>query len=122
MPQYELGSAQYLVVIRAFRKVWYTSPVSAYCDDSLLAAANLYQEAADRFSSDQYRQRALETFGFLIKEYPHSKHKTEAQAALEELAQPIGAKPLKTSTASLDPAPSQAPQSSGRKNPSTAAG
>ena len=115
VPHYELGPEQFLVVIRAFRKVWYTSPASGYCDDSLLAAANLYQEAADRFSSDQYRQRALQTFGFLIREYPHSKHKTEAQAALEELAQPIGAKPLETSTASLDPAPSQAPQSSGRK-------
>ena len=115
VPRYELGPEQFLVVIRAFRKVWYTSPASGYCDDSLLAAANLYQEAADRFSSDQYRQRALQTFGFLIREYPHSKHKTEAQAALEELAQPIGAKPLETSTASLDPAPSQAPQSSGRK-------
>ena len=115
VPHYELGPEQFLVVIRAFRKVWYTSPASGYCDDSLLAAANLYQEAADRFSSDQYRQRALQTFGFLVREYPYSKHKTEAQAALEELAQPIGAKPLETSTASLDPAPSQAPQSSGRK-------
>ena len=115
VPHYELGPEQFLVVIRAFRKVWYTSPASGYCDDSLLAAANLYHEAADRFSSDQYRQRALKTFGFLVREYPHSKHKTEAQAALEELAQPIGAKPLETSTASLDPAPSQAPQSSGRK-------
>ena len=115
VPHYELGPEQYLVVIRAFRKVWYASPASGYCDDSLLAAANLYQEAADRFSSDQYRQRALKTFGFLIREYPHSKHKTEAQAALEELAPPIGAKPLETSTASLDPAPSQASQSSGRK-------
>ena len=115
VPHYELGPEQFLVVIRAFRKVWYTSPASGYCDDSLLAAANLYQEAADRFSSDQYRQRALKTFGFLIREYPHSKHQTEAQVALEELAQPIGAKPLETSTASLDPTPSQAPQSSGRK-------
>ncbi len=114
VPQYELGPEQYLVVIRAFRKVWYTSPASGYCDDSLLAAANLYHEAAGRFSSDQYRQRALKTFGFLVREYPHSKHKKEAQVAIEELAQPIVRSP-ESSTASLDTAPSKAPHRSGRK-------
>ena len=114
VPQYELGPEQYLVVIRAFRKVWYTSPASGYCDDSLLAAANLYHEAAGRFSSDQYRQRALKTFGFLVREYPHSKHKKEAQVAIEELAQPIVRSP-ESSTASLDTAPSKASQPPGRK-------
>ena len=109
VPGYELGPEQYLVVIRAFRKVWYTSPASGYCDDSLLAAANLYNEAADRFSSDQYRQRALKTFGFLVREYPHSKHKKKAQVAIKGLAQPEGTKPVETSTASLDQAPSQTP-------------
>ena len=118
VPQYELGPEQYLLVIRAFRKVWYTSPASGYCDDSLLAAAHLYQEAADRFSSDRYRRRARETFGFLIREYPHSKHKKESQAAIEELAQPIGAEPPATATASHDPAPSQALPPSARKTQS----
>ena len=114
VPAYELGPEQYLVVIRAFRKVWYTSPASGYCDDSLLAAANLYYEAAGRFSSDQYRQRALKTFGFLVREYPHSKHKEEAQVAIEELAQPIVRSP-ESSTASLDTAPSKASRPPGRK-------
>ena len=114
VPPYELGPEQYLVVIRAFRKVWYTSPASGYCDDSLLAAANLYHQAADRFRSDQYRQRALKTFGFLVREYPHSKYQKDAQAAIEELAQPI-ARPPASSTASLDPAPSKASQPPGRK-------
>ena len=118
VPQYELGHEQYLLVIRAFRKVWFTSPGSGYCDDSLLAAAHLYQEAADRFSSDRYRRQARETFGFLIKEYPHSKHKKESQAAMEALAQPIGAEPPAALTASLDPAPSPALPPSARKSQS----
>ncbi len=120
VPPYELGPEQYLLVIRAFRKVWYTSPVSGYCDDSLLAVANLYQEAADRFKSDQYQRQAVETFGFLIREYPHSKLKTEARVAVEKLTGPQGAKSPETSTASLDAPQTAQPPGRGTRSPQPA--
>ena len=91
VPEAELGARQYLLVAKAFRKVYLTSPASGFCDDSLLAEAEMYRKAAERFESERRRADALKTYRFLAREYPHSKLKAEARqaiAAMEGRADP----------------------------------
>lgn len=80
IPRPELGQRQYEIVIAAFRKVPATDPASGYCDDALLAVAELYTEMAERYASGRYRSEAVRTYQFLAREYPHSKHRAEASA------------------------------------------
>ena len=85
VPEPELGAQQYLLVAKAFRKVYLTSPASGYCDDSLLVEAEMYRKAAARFESEKRRADALKTYRFLAREYPHSKLKPQALAAIAEI-------------------------------------
>ena len=85
VPEPELGAAQYLLVAKAFRKVYLVSPASGYCDDSLLVEAEMYRKAADRFQSEKRRADALKTYRFLAREYPHSKLKLQALHAIAEM-------------------------------------
>ena len=85
VPAPELGAAQYLLVAKAFRKVYLTSPASSYCDDSLIVEAEMYRKAADRFQSEKRRAAALKTYRFLAREYPHSKLKPQALQAIAEM-------------------------------------
>jgi len=84
-PEASLEVADLASVANRFRKVYYTSPVSGYCDDALLHEANLYREISERFGSAKYRSRAIRTYQFLIREYPHSKLKKAAREAVAEI-------------------------------------
>lgn len=85
VPRLELGKKQYGLVIEAFRGVQRSSPASGYCDDALLSIADLYAEMNDRFGDDGYRDKAIDGYRFLIREYPHSKLLDEAKKALARL-------------------------------------
>ena len=74
-----------MLVAKAFRKVYLTSPASGYCDDSLLVEAEMYRKAAARFESERRRADALKTYRFLAREYPHSKLKPQALRAISEI-------------------------------------
>lgn len=65
--------SDYQHLIAAYRRVYATSPVSAYADDALLAVAELYEEMGNNFKQPNYYRKAIETYQFLIKEYPFSK-------------------------------------------------
>ncbi len=86
VPEPELGIKQYLLVAKAFRRVYRTSPISSYCDESLLHEANIYRKIAARFGSEKRRRDAIKTYNFLIREYPHSKLKPEALDAIAEIS------------------------------------
>ena len=105
VPAPELGLRQYQLVVDSLRKVHLTDPSSGYCDDSLLHLAEVYHKMAERFGEDQYRDRAIETYAFLAKEYPHSKHSQAARAMAAEL----GAGPGSPATLASQP-PDRAPQ------------
>ena len=85
VPEPELGAEQYLLVAKAFRKVYLVSPASGYCDDSLLVEAEMYRKAAARFESERRRADALKTYRFLAREYPHSKLRPQALQAIAEI-------------------------------------
>lgn len=85
VPRLELGIQQYKLVISAFEAVPRTDPGSGYCDDALMAIGELYEAMADRFGRDEYRRKAVETYAFAAREYPHSKHRANAIARAERL-------------------------------------
>ena len=85
VPRLELGVKQYELVISAFKGVQRADPASGYCDDALMAIAELYQEMATRFGQVAYRLKAIETYQYAAREYPHSKHRTKALAIAKSL-------------------------------------
>jgi len=85
VPVLELGKAQYVLVAKAFRKVYLGSPGGAFGGDSLLSEAQLYLEAAKRFGPKPYLSQAADACGLLVREYPGSEHQERASRALAEL-------------------------------------
>ena len=85
VPRLELGIQQYKLVVFAFDAVPRTDPSSGYCDDALMAMGELYEAMAERFGRDEYRQKAVETYAFAVREYPHSKHQSTLLARAERL-------------------------------------
>ena len=85
VPVLELGKEQYVLVAKAFRKVYLGSPGGAFGGDSLLSEAQLYLEAAKRFGPEPYLSQAADACGLLVREYPGSEHKERAGRALAEL-------------------------------------
>ena len=86
VPKLELGVRQYELVISKFETVHRTSPASGYADDALLALGELYEAMYDRFREERYRQKAIVTYEFAAREYPHSKHRPKALAAAAKLS------------------------------------
>ncbi len=64
--------AEYKSVVASYKKVYVISPHAADVQDSLLAVGELYTEMGDRFGRAYY-QAAVESYQFLLREYPRSK-------------------------------------------------
>jgi len=64
--------AEYRNVIASYKKVYWITPHAADVQDSLLAIGELYTEMGDRFGRVYY-QSAVESYQFLLREYPKSK-------------------------------------------------
>lgn len=86
VPKQELGVRQYELVISKFETVHRTSPASGYADDALLALGEIYEAMYGRFQEERYRQKAVATYEFAAREYPHSKHRRTALASAARLS------------------------------------
>ncbi len=64
--------AEYRNAIASYKKVYWITPHAADVQDSLLAIGELYTEMGDRFGRVYY-QLAVESYQFLLREYPKSK-------------------------------------------------
>jgi len=64
--------ADYKQVVMSYRRVPMITPRAAEVPDSLLAVAELYTEMGDRFGRSYY-QSAVDSYQFLVREYPASK-------------------------------------------------
>ena len=76
--------AEYKKVVAGYQRVYLITPHAAEVPDSLEAVAELNTEMGDRFGRSYY-QAAADTYSFLIKEYPNSKHAQEATLRLAKL-------------------------------------
>src|SRR3989304_2794202 len=86
----------YADLMEAYRRVYFTAPTYGNDTICLMSIAQLAEEAAPRFDRPAYFQKAIDTYEFLLKEYPHSQFRFEALLAIariydENLSQPVKA-------------------------------
>jgi N-acetylmuramoyl-L-alanine amidase len=78
--------AEYKSVVASYKKVYLISPHAADVQGSLLAAGELYTEMGDRFGRTYY-QSAVESYQFLLREYPRSKFSQDVLLRTAKLQQ-----------------------------------
>jgi len=78
--------ADYKQVVNAYRRVYLITPHASEVPDSLLAVAELYTEMGERFGRS-YFQSAVDTYQFLIREYPTSRYAQDAYLRSAKLQQ-----------------------------------
>jgi N-acetylmuramoyl-L-alanine amidase len=76
--------ADYKQVVTSYRRVALITPRASEVPDSLLAAAELYTEMGDRFGRSYY-QSAVDSYEFLVREYPSHKYCQEALLRIAKL-------------------------------------
>ena len=69
--------ADYKQVVNTYRRVYLITPHATEVPDALLAVAELYTQMGDRFGRS-YFQSAVDTYQFLMREYPKSKYCQDA--------------------------------------------
>jgi N-acetylmuramoyl-L-alanine amidase len=67
----------YKLVVGSYRRVYLITPHASEVPDSLVAVAELYTEMGDRFGRPYY-QSAVDSYQFLIREYPTSRFAPDA--------------------------------------------
>jgi len=77
-PAGERTRREYQRVIDAYRRVYYTSPVSKKADASVVAVAELLAEMGRALNNPKISQEAIAQYEFLRREYPGSRHRVEA--------------------------------------------
>ena len=69
--------ADYKHVVDSYRRVYLITPHASEVPDALLAVAELFTEMGDRFGRS-YFQSAVDTYQFLMREYPKSRYCQDA--------------------------------------------
>ena len=87
--------ADYKQVITSFHRVYLITPTAEEVTPALIAEAELYEEMGRAFDS-KYFQTAVETYNFLLKQYPGSRYRGEAIFSIgmlqkDELSEPEAA-------------------------------
>jgi N-acetylmuramoyl-L-alanine amidase len=75
----------YQRVIDSFRRVYFGAPSSPKADPSAVAVAELLTEMGQRFDDERILHSAVEQYRFLRREYPGSKHRSDALFAIGEI-------------------------------------
>jgi N-acetylmuramoyl-L-alanine amidase len=94
-PQRDRKIADYKQVITSFHRVYLITPNAEEVTPALIAEAELYQEMGRAFDA-KYFQSAIETYNFLLKQYPGSRYRGEALFSIgklqkDELSEPEAA-------------------------------
>lgn len=87
--------AEYKQVVSSYRRVYLITPHAVEVPDALFAVGELNTEMGDRFGRSYY-QTAVDSYMFLIREYPTSKHLQDAMLNVanlqkDQLGDPIAA-------------------------------
>ncbi|HKN62533.1 MAG TPA: AMIN domain-containing protein, partial [Candidatus Acidoferrales bacterium] len=76
--------ADYKQTIAAYHKVYVISAQTDEVTPSLIAEAELYREMGRQFDA-KYFQTAIDTYNFLLKQYPGSRYRGEALFAIAQI-------------------------------------
>ncbi|MGA7922022.1 MAG: N-acetylmuramoyl-L-alanine amidase [Candidatus Acidiferrales bacterium] len=83
-PQKDRTLADYRNAIAAYHRVYLITPQAEEVTPSLIAEAELYSEMGRLFDA-KYYQSAIETYDFLIKEYPGSHYRGQALFSIGQI-------------------------------------
>jgi N-acetylmuramoyl-L-alanine amidase len=75
---------EYLRAIYLYRRVYDLAPFSGIAADALAAAAEVYHDMGKQFDR-KYWRKAIETYEFLRREYPHSRYRDDALFNIAQL-------------------------------------
>ena len=78
--------AEYLNVIKAYRRVELLTPSAEMVTPSLFEVARLYEQMGHLFRRE-YFQKAVDTYQYLLREYPRTRYGPEAVYAIAKLQQ-----------------------------------
>src|SRR6516165_311741 len=84
-PESQRTRRDYLKVLEAYRKVYYTAPTSNKADAAALAVAELLDEQGRVFNDPKNYKDAIGQLVFLRREYPGSKYHVEALFTIGEI-------------------------------------
>jgi N-acetylmuramoyl-L-alanine amidase len=83
-PERERTLALYKQTITAYQKVYLITPQAEEVTPALIAEAELYQQMARQFD-EKYFQSAIDTYNFLLKQYPESRYRSAAIFAVAQI-------------------------------------
>jgi N-acetylmuramoyl-L-alanine amidase len=83
-PERERTLAAYKQAIAAYHKVYLISTQSQEVTPSLIAEGEMYQQMARQFD-EKYFQSAIDTYNFLLKQYPDSRYRSEAIFSIAQI-------------------------------------
>jgi N-acetylmuramoyl-L-alanine amidase len=83
-PAEKRSLAEYKQVVGSYRRVYLITPRAPEVVDALLSVAELYSEMGDRFGRSYY-QSAVDSYQFLVHEYPGSKYSQDALLRIGKL-------------------------------------
>ena len=71
-------------MVSSYRRVYLITPRANEVPEALVAIAQLYTEMGERFGRNYY-QNAADSYRFLLREYPTSRHAPDAMLACAKL-------------------------------------
>ncbi|MGC2707026.1 MAG: hypothetical protein WA361_21100, partial [Candidatus Acidiferrales bacterium] len=83
-PDNDRSIVDYRQALTAYHKVYLISPQAEEVTPSLVAEAELYDEMG-RLFDEKFFQSAVETYQFLLKQYPGSRFRSQAMYAIGEI-------------------------------------
>jgi N-acetylmuramoyl-L-alanine amidase len=83
-PSPQRSLADYKRVVASYQRVYLITPHASEVPESLMAVGELNTEMGDRFGRSFY-QAAADSYSFLMREYPNSKHAQEAMLRVGRL-------------------------------------
>ena len=83
-PERERTLAAYKQAIAAYHKVYLISTQSQEVTPALIAEGEMYQQMARQFD-EKYFQSAIDTYNFLLKQYPESRYRSEALFSIAQI-------------------------------------
>lgn len=83
-PRAKRSTQEYLKTIRTYRRVYDIAPFTGTAARALQAMAELYQEMGQQFSA-KYFQEAIDTYRFLLREYPYGTHRYDALFTIAQI-------------------------------------
>jgi len=83
-PRAARSTQEYLQTIATYRRVYDIAPFTTAAAHALQAMAELYQEMGQQFGT-KYFQEAIDTYRFLLREYPYGTHRYDALFTIAQI-------------------------------------